>query len=130
MVELVVLSGFVALQRKLVENLLRLHPEFAKHDWLLGAPFAAELCVDAQMWDVSRHGVGVMFRRRNLEPNIVVDVHVDISNCDRLDAWRLQQYVESIGGTLTFSDAKVMLQSGVEAGVLVAGENGGYEQKK
>lgn len=127
MIEMETFFGFVALQRRLIESLLSLHPEFTNGQWLLGAPFKVELNVDAQVWDVSRHGVGVMFRRRNPEPNIVVDVHVEISSPHRLDAWRLQQYVESMGGSLTFSDAEVALRNGLAAGVLVGFEGGGYE---
>jgi hypothetical protein len=130
MVELATLSGFVALQHRLIESLLSLHPEFTKNEWLLGTPLRVELCVDAQMWDVSRHGVGVMFRRKDPAPNIVVDVHVDIKNPNRLDAWRLQQYVESMGDVLTFSDAEVALRNGVGAGILVGPEAGGYGLKE
>jgi len=130
MIELKILFEFVTLQRRLTESLLSLYPEFTENKLLLGTPFKVELQVDTQMWDVSRHGVGVTFRRRNPEPNIVVDVHVDIKNPNRLDAWRLQQYVESIGDALTFSEAEMALRNGVEAGFLVAAEDGGYEPTK
>lgn len=96
----------------------------------MGTPFKVELSVDGQMWDGLRHGVGVMFRRRSPEPNLVVDVHVDIENPNRLDAWRLQQYVESIGGELTFTEAEAALRNGMEAGVLIALGDGGYESQK
>lgn len=129
MLETETLFAFVALQRRLIESLVLLHPEFTGNQWLLGAPFTEELNVDAQVWDVSRHGVGVMFRRRDPEPNMVVDVHVEINNSGRLDAWRLQQYVESMRGSLAFSDAEAALRNGVEAGVLVGFEGGGYELK-
>lgn len=130
MAELKTFFEFVNLQRRLTESLLSLHPEFTKNKFLLGAPFKVELQVDAHMWDASRHGVGVTFRRRNPEPNIVVDVHVDIENSNRLDAWRLQQYLESMGVALTFSEAEMALRNGVEAGILVAAEDGGYEPTK
>lgn len=106
MVELTVLVEFVALQRRLVASLLSLYPEITRNELLLGTPFKVELCMDAQMWDVSRHGVGVMFRRRDPKPNLVVDVHVEIQNPNRLDAWRLQQFVESKGAVLEFPKRK------------------------
>ena len=126
MVEPSVFVALVMLQRRLLECLLLLHPEFALDKWLVGVPFKAELLVDSEVWDVTRHGVGVMFKRREPAPNVVVDVHVGIDNPSFLDAWRLQQFVESKGGTLEFDDAEAMLRSGADSGVLIRRSNG-YE---
>lgn len=126
MVESSVFVAFVMLQRRLLEYLFLLHPEFAGDKWLVGVPFKAELHLDSEIWDVTRHGVGLMFKRREPAPNVVVDVHVGLDNPNLLDAWRLQQYVESKGGRLEYDDAEAMLQSVADSGMLIRRSNG-YE---
>jgi len=129
MLESTVLVEFVALQRRLIESLLARHPEFSDDKWLIGAPSKAELHMDEGKWDVSKHGIGLTFRRREPKPHLVVDVHVEIDNPNRLDAWRLQQFVESTGGVLEFNDAEVKLRSAVDAGVLIERPDGGFQLK-
>lgn len=61
-------------------------------------------------------------------PNLVVDVHVEIDNPNLVDAWRLQQFVESQGDVLEFNKAEAILQSSADAGLLIK-RRGCYELK-
>ena len=126
MLEPTVLVSFVALQRRLLECLRVLHPDFFANKWLLGAPSKSELNLDGDVWDVLKHGAGIMFERREPKPKLVVDVHTEVEAADRIDAWRLQQFVESTGRALGFDEAESLLQRELERGVLVHRANGGY----
>jgi len=126
MVEPSVFVAIVKLQRRLLTGVFLLHPKFAGARWLVDSPFKAELRLDSELWEVTRHGVGLEFKRREPAPNVVVDVHVGIDNPNLLNAWRLQQFVESSGGKLGFDEAEAMLQNSAHSGVLVRRSNG-YE---
>ncbi len=127
MVEQSDLVTLVRLQRRLLSNVLERHPEYGTAKSLAGTPFATELRTGGEVWDVTRHGVGLLFRRRTPRPNFVVDVHVDISNPGRIDAWRLQQFVESTGRSIEFEDAVAFLKGAVDAGMLVSRGDGRFE---
>lgn len=126
MLEPTVLVSFVMLQRRLLDCLRLRHPDFFADKWLLGAPSRSELNLDGEAWDVLKHGVGIMFRRRDPTPELVVDVHTEVKAADRIDAWRLQQFVESTGHSLEFDEIEALLQRELEAGVLVQRVDGGY----
>lgn len=126
MLEPSVLVAFVILQRRLLECLRQLHPEFFAGKWLLGAPSRSELNLDGEAWDVLKHGVGIMFKRREPMPKLVVDVHAEVEAADRIDAWRLQQFVESSGHSLEFNEAEALLKRELATGMLVRRVDGGY----
>ncbi len=127
MIEQSDLAALVRLQRRLVSSVLERHPEYGTAKSLAGTPVATELHTEGEIWDVTRHGMGLLFRRREPLPNIVVDVHVDIGNPGRIDAWRLQQFVESTGRTIEFEDAVASLKNAVAAGLLVSRGDGHFE---
>ncbi|WP_343602781.1 hypothetical protein [Roseateles sp.] len=126
MLESTILTSFALLQHRLLESLRQSQPEFFADKWLLGAPSKSELKLDGEFWEVSKHGVGIMFKRRNPGPELVVDVHTEVEAADRIDAWRLQQFVESTGQSLEFDEAEALLQRHVATGVLVPRVAGGY----
>ena len=70
-----------------------------------------------------------MFKRREPEPNLVIDVHTEVEAADRIDAWRLQQFVESIGHSLEFEEAEALLQRELETGMLIRRVDGSYVLK-
>lgn len=45
-------------------------------------------------WIFKKHGLGVKFTNSN--DGRIVDVHNYINDCDRIDAWRLVQYIDSL----------------------------------
>jgi hypothetical protein len=126
MLESTILTSFALLQRRLFEGLRQSQPVFFADKWLLGAPSRGELNLDGEIWEVSKHGVGIMFKRRNPRPELVVDVHTEVEAADRVDAWRLQQFVESTGQSLEFDEAETLLQRNATTGVLVPRVAGGY----
>lgn len=120
------LASFVALQRRLLECLRRSHPAYFADELLLGAPRRSELDLDGDAWDVLKHGTGVRLTRREREPNVVVDVHAELGVVDRIDAWRLMQFVESIGRPCELDEAETWLRRELDAGAVVQRVNGSY----
>lgn len=114
-------------QRLLLERLLEDHPEFARFRSLAGTPFRVKLRLNDEAWDVTRHGAGVMFKRCDPAPNLVVDVHEAIDKPTRVDAWRLQQFLESMGRALEYQDAQQALATCVRDGLLSRSDAGRYE---
>jgi len=120
------LNEFVQLQHRLLARLRQVHPEFFAHKWLVGSPSKCEMCLDGESWVVLKHGVGVLFKRLAPTPVLLVDVHTEIEAAERIDAWRLQQFVESTGKRLEFNEAEELLQREVDFGVLIRRARGGY----
>jgi hypothetical protein len=126
MIDNTVLFQIVSLQRRLITSYRLQHPEVDTSKWLLGIPRRSELLIDGESWEVLRHGVGLQFNRRNPAPHLIVDMHEEFDVPDRLDAWRVQQFVESLGRVIEFDEVEVALRNAQESGVLIAMENGSY----
>jgi hypothetical protein len=119
--------SLVTYQRRLLARLLEDHPEFGHFDSLAGTPFRVNLRLNDEAWEASRHGVGVMFKRYDPAPNLVVDIHQALDKPTCVDAWRLQQFLESMGRALEFQDAQEALAACVRGGLLSPSDAGIYE---
>jgi hypothetical protein len=119
--------SLVTYQCRLLERLLEDHPEFGRFGSLAGTPFRVNFNLGDEAWEATRHGAGVMFKRRDPAPNLVVDVHEAIDKPAHLDAWRLQQFLESMGHALEYQDAQDALATCVRDGLLSRSEAGNYE---
>ncbi|MDA7415342.1 hypothetical protein PGB34_03105 [Xenophilus arseniciresistens] len=96
-------------QRRLSCALLERHPEVRGNERLVGIRVFGELVVDDERWVVSQHGTGAMFTRQNPTPQLVVDMHTDLSNPDLIDPWRVQQFAESMALVLSYAEAEKLL---------------------
>jgi len=119
--------SLVTYQRQLLARLLEDHPEYGHFGSLAGTPFRVGLRLNDEAWEATRHGVGVMFKRCDPAPNLVVDVHDALDQPDRVDAWRLQQFLESMGRALEFRDAQEALAICVRDGLLSRSDAGSYQ---
>lgn len=107
------------LQRRLVARLADVYPEYLRGDPLLfGVPSKSSMGVDGVQWSIAKHGVGACLTRNAPSPSLVVDMHVDIANACRVDAWRLQQFIESQGGEITYEEAQSVIHHAVEEGLV------------
>jgi len=97
-------------QRRLSHALLERHPEVHGSDWLVGLRISGELDVDGELWAMAQHGAGVAFTRLVPAPQLVVDMHMSISNPEVADPWRIQQFAESKGQSLSYAEAAQLLQ--------------------
>lgn len=120
------LISFVTLQHRLLECFRGLNIDAFSNRWLLGVPSRSELEMDGEAWDVLKHGVGFMFKRREPAPHLVIDVHAQVEDADRIDAWRLQQYLESMGCSLDFEVVEEFLQREILCGTLTQRTDGSY----
>jgi len=97
-------------QRRLSHALLERHPEVRGSDWLVGFRISGDLDVNGELWTVAQHGAGAAFTRQVPAPQLVVDMHTSVSNPEVVDAWRIQQFAESKGQSLSYAEAAQLLQ--------------------
>ena len=119
--------SLVTYQRQLLARLLGDHPESGHFGSLAGTSFRVSLRLNDEAWEATRHGVGVMFTRCDPAPHLVVDVHEALDKPTRVDAWRLQQFLESMGHALEFLDAQEALATCVRDGLLSRSDAGDYQ---
>jgi hypothetical protein len=118
------LAELVSLQRRLIAAYQELHPKLRGNTWLLGIPPRSELQVGTERWEVTKHGAGLQFTRREPGPHLIVDMHEEADNPERLDAWRVQQFLESLGRSIAFDRCEAELRAAKDAGFLVLGTRG------
>lgn len=88
-----VVSEYSNLQARLVAATRLAYPSLDKD--LIGINRVGNVCADDETWAFALHGVGV--RYVGTRSGRIVDVHVQmIEHPDAVDAWRLEQYLESI----------------------------------
>lgn len=110
------LLDLARLQKQLITSFKRLYPAVLDSEWLVGCPVSGEVQIDKERWAFVKHGAGLTFMRSNLSPRLVVDMHSQPWNIDLVDAWRLQQFVESMGTAISFEEAKAALDEACNAG--------------
>ena len=89
------LIQFVEFQPRLI---LALQKQFSQNDdweYMLALPKTGSLFVVNENWTFQRHGLGVCFTGQS--SGKVIDVHTFLNKYPKaFDAWRLQQYFESL----------------------------------
>jgi hypothetical protein len=118
------LAELVSLQRRLIAAYQELHPNLGGNKWLLGIPLRFELQIGTERWDAVKHGAGLQFTRRDPAPHLIVDMHEEADNPERLDAWRVQQFLESLGASIAFERCEAELRAAEDSGILVLGSRG------
>jgi hypothetical protein len=94
------LIQFVEFQPRLIIALQKQFPQYENIDWddweyMLALPKAGSLFVVNENWTFQRHGLGVCFTGQS--SGKVIDVHTFLNKYPKaFDAWRLQQYFESL----------------------------------
>jgi hypothetical protein len=114
-----ILHDVALLQRNLINRYLELNSEAIDNKWLIGIDRKNNFHMGQELWEAAVHGAGLMFTRLQPEPHLVVDMHKKINDPDRLDAWRIQQFIESMGKEIDFQEAEMHLKKLVSQGVLV-----------
>jgi hypothetical protein len=117
---------FVSLQRALIAAYKHLVPELGATRWLENLPRMSELTLGEERWEATKHGAGLQFTRRQPAPHLVVDAHEEPSNSERIDAWRLQQFSESLGMPVEFGACEAAIRAAVETRILVSSSPGAY----
>ncbi|MBX5242719.1 DUF6896 domain-containing protein [Rhizobium sp. NLR22b] len=85
------------LQHKLLSAFTRNYPEANDFTSLLNFPRSGALVVDGERWNFVKHGLGLRFVREEPVPQLVVDMHDQLGNYDKVDWWRLTLFLESMG---------------------------------
>lgn len=120
------LCQFVELQRRLKTHVCKCYPSLSDDQWLLGLPKRFEFHLGEELWRGVKHGAGLQFIRKAPLPAFVVDMHEEPTNSERIDAWRIQQFLESLGQEIEFTVCRDKLHAAASAGILVEGSNGEY----
>jgi hypothetical protein len=113
------LNEFVVLQGLLLA-LFKAKYHQAK-DWenLLDFPRRGDIDVDNTKWTFYLHGCGLLFKSQE---GIIIDAHDYVDNPEVIDAWRIFQYLESMGlvaeGEVNFKDIKTALSELASQGFL------------
>jgi hypothetical protein len=105
------ISQILDLQGQLLDNLMKNYPYIKRNERVINLPKSGDFIVNNESWNFIRHGAGIMFMRKAPLPALVVDMHDEIWNEKKIDPWRLQQFVESCGGTISHQEAKVFLET-------------------
>jgi len=77
--------------------------------WLLDFPRSGEVSIEGESWTFKKHGAGLMFSSSD---GIVVDAHDMLENEEVIDAWRLEQFIESkskADSNITYEQLKNMM---------------------
>ena len=130
MLEEQILHDVVFLQRNLINRYIELNPEAIENQWLIGIGRKKDFYMGQELWRAEVHGAGLMFTRLDPGPHLVVDMHKKINDPDRLDAWRIQQFVESMGKEINFQEAELHLKKLVKLGILVWSKEMDYRISK
>jgi hypothetical protein len=89
------LIQFVEFQPRLIIALQKQFPQNDDWEYMLALPKAGSLFVVNENWTFQRHGLGVCFTGQS--SGKVIDVHTFLNKYPKaFDAWRLQQYFESL----------------------------------
>ncbi len=89
------IRGYVKKQKRLVESVVSQIDE-STDEFGLEDTVPEFVTVDGSGWSIIAHGLGLLFV--NKQSGEAVDVHVGVLDAsDAFDAWRLQEYCESIG---------------------------------
>lgn len=89
------IQQLICYQVALISAFIRLHPGLKDWQFLLDFPKSGEIEIDSHVWIFNKHGSGLLFR--NVSTGEVVDVHKHINNMEIFDAWRLEQFLDSVG---------------------------------
>jgi hypothetical protein len=121
-----IFTEFVEFQSRLFRALVSAQPEARSNKWLLGVKRQVDLNLGDEVWSAVRHGVGFRYTRKSPLPSLVVDAHDNIESTRRIDAFRLQEFAESKGISISFEQAKNWLEKAVNAGLLSRLNDNGY----
>lgn len=108
------LVQLVDLQTRLLAAFNQQNPNVSDWETLLDFPRSGSVSPLERVWDFKRHGVGLRFVERH--KGTVVDMHQYLRDPKVFDAWRLEQYLESIdanfSGYVPTAFLEQMLQDG------------------
>ncbi|ALG68899.1 DUF6896 domain-containing protein [Beggiatoa leptomitoformis] len=122
-------SFFIELQRQLLRAFTRKFPNINDFELLLDFPRKGVVNIRTERWKFRKHGLGLYFRRKSLQPNYVVDMHTCFTNPYYIDSWRLFLFLESLDKHVPQNEITMILEKMVSKGILNA-EKYGYQLKK
>jgi hypothetical protein len=123
-------TEFVELQKKLIDSFEKKYPSIHNNKWLVGIDSNSLISVNKQCWQAIKHGAGIRFTRKIVQPHLVIDVHNHLDQVERIDALRWQEYTESRGIQISFESAASELAAAKDEGVLVSLDDFGYQVLK
>lgn len=89
------INEFLALQLALLLAFKEKFKNLSDWQFLLDFPKSGTVEVDGIEWTFQKHGSGLLFRRSS--DGTVVDIHRMLAEAAYIDAWRLEQYLVSLG---------------------------------